>query len=349
MNICVRHLRRWAGILVASLALGGCGGGGGGGGGNATLLDVYAFSLGTTLAGLPLQVSFTDDAQNIFNLVFDLGQNGYRGTYDRTTLSWTVDAGSGISVNTDDGLPLFGVLSISVTSELQVPPDSPPTTGALQVNDGTNTILITVTTGGVNVSVNGGPATFFDWATFDGLFDNSGVQTQREASLAFQMGGFLLDEAFRTLAAIDLIGPGLEQTNPLVQICDEILAPLIPPGGLLNPGQSAFGWQDDSGDGSAGAGDAFFWQFIDCWHDVPNDDIDELTIGQLAFTNFTRVVNAQNFVTRIGFEPSGQVDGGVSYTDLIEAETVPDAGNNLMIEGDITVRGAMKVIFFAPN
>ncbi len=80
----------------------------------------------------------------------------FNGTYNTSNDDLTIDTTSSISASAPT---LFGSFTATVEQTLQIPADSDPTSGQIEVRAGADTITVTIVTTpspGVNVSVNGG-------------------------------------------------------------------------------------------------------------------------------------------------------------------------------------------------
>jgi len=143
---------------------------------------------------------------------------------------------------------------------------------------------------------------------------------------------------------LDLI-ESMPDTSPVTVMCEAF--PGAPPAGVLNQGMCELTWL---GSGDIKPGDSFHWNFTDCWV-TDGPDSGQLANGAIDFSGYTRVVDSNNRLVRLGFEPFDQQPGGVVYEGLTITETVEvEAG---MFELDASTRvvldGGLAIVFFEPT
>lgn len=80
----------------------------------------------------------------------------------------------------------------------------------------------------------------------------------------------------------------------------------------------------------------------------PISDTNELLDGGIDLLGYTEVINDDDQITRIGFEPLGSDPGGVISDDLLVRETAEDLPGTLSIDSEVTLSGGFAVVFFAP-
>lgn len=190
--------------------------------------------------------------------------------------------------------------------------------GAFEVVTPTETVTVNMITSnafpyGVEMSLNGAAATFFDWHEYDSLLDGLQAETwQRRASVAAATFGSVIDRMFEIVELLD----SLEQTGsaePTVTACDEFQG--TPPAGVLLQGEHVLTRLGSGEDLSPG--DVFDWRFTNCWLADSNSLID----SSMQMQNYIEDISANNILTRIGFGPDNDINGGVLYFDWTVAET----------------------------
>jgi hypothetical protein len=356
-NMVIKNL--WYLCLVGVIALGlmtiiGTGGGGGddvSGGGDPTFLDVYDYSLVTKEAEGHFKVSFSDDSDTFTISVATLGGKELAGTFNTVTEAYTLDSGSGASINSDAGVnPLLGQFNINVTTSFQIPPDSSPTAGAFEVEYGADRTIVTVVTvpdNGVTLELVGGdPPEFFTWDQFEDLLDTAVLEWQQRASLSGSILEFMVQQLDFVVGSLGFIGDHedeLKQNITVTENCDAFPTGKAP-AGVLEQGTRALTWDDASGNNDVGGGDNFTWDFDDCWDNDTTDDIDDLINGTVDLGSYTEVVDGNNRVTTIGFlGPEGVV-----FTNFVLSEVEEDPPGTFTIDpnDDITVNGGYTIVFY---
>lgn len=343
----------------------GCGGGGGGddGGlddGEVVTLSSYAYSISALPGGVnPFTVTIGDaivgvDPGNTITGTVDLGTAANVGfTDDDSTLltSRTVAAGSTFSVNSDLGtVPVLGAFDVTVVNELSFFFEDPPTSGELEVvtsTPGPENIHITVVSGGVELSLNSQTPVPLSWSQFDDLIDSTAPDWQKRAALAMQALEFVYLRSFDIVKVLDLIDDSLPSNNPKTITCDAFTG--VAPVGVSNPGMAVLTWL---GSGDLQPGDDFDLQLTDCWLDESFKNRDELLNGTIHLTGYTEVIDDNNRITRIGFEPFLSSPGGVIFDNyeiqgLVEIN--PPSGDYSLDSGDAPIlNGGFSVVFFEP-
>ena len=339
-------------VMLGLVAIVGTGGGGddgdgnGNGGGGETLLDVYRYSIRMDSEEDPLRVGFTedDDAYEVAVVTNVAGGIGLTGTYYTDTEAFTLDSGSSIRVDSDRRTPLFGSFSIAVSQAFSFPGEGFPTAGELEVTGTAGTARVTIVSApaaGVNISLNGGDPAFYSWDDFEDLFDSDSEEWKKWASFAVNVFKFVYEQFDFVIYALEYIGDYGEvlETQGTIQFdCDTFP--------LLATGTRKLKWVDN-GNGSVGPSDSFVWTFADCWIYNSRDNIDDLINGVINLTGYTEVLK-DGKITRIGFEPYLETQGGVIYNDLVLTETEEDPPGNFTIDesSELTVNGGMQVVFF---
>ncbi len=354
-------IRRTAALAaVTALGLGaiiGSGGGGGGGGFDGgddtapTTLDVYDFALFNS-AGTPnpLTLGITVEGET-YAIRVDFGQDSLNGSYTVASGDYTVSGGSTFRVDTDLAAPLLGFFDVTIIEDIGFGADGDfPDAGVWEVSYGIDTIRATVVdlpSPGVELRLNNGEPEFYDWATFEEIGDLNDTfpEWQQVAAGALLVLGIALEQADLVVGVLELIDDELAAA-PLVRSCDAFTG--SPPAGVLAQGESVLTWL---GSGEVSPGDDFNWSFEDCWLDDATDDIDVLLRGSLRLSNWTEVVDDQNRLVRIGFEPfEGQ--GGVEFDALSIEETVEAPPGTFSIPGgagSVQLFGGFAIVFFEPS
>jgi len=218
--------------------------------------------------------------------------------------------------------------------------------GAFEVVTPTETVTVNMITSdlfpyGIEMSLNGAAATFFDWYEYDSLLDDLQAETwQRRASVAAATFGSVVDRMFEIVGLLD----SLEQTesaDPIVSACDEFQG--TPPAGVLLQGEHVLTRLGSGEDLSPG--DVFDWRFTNCWFADSNSLID----NSMQMQNYVEVIDSSNTLTRIGFGPNDNVSGGVLYFDWRVAETLENQGVYTIDPARrIEVNGGYSAIFTQP-
>jgi hypothetical protein len=349
--------------LLAALAIGACGGGGGddGGGlnggntnggddpGPVIILPNYNFFL-TNLPGdnlltasISSGISVSIDIDGLLHNSLDLSVSA---TNEVTFVSYAIRAGSRLDliVSSGDILPLDGTTAVIVTEDVVVSLGSPPSSGAFDVVVPGETVTVTVTPPGVQVSLNGGQAVSYSWDEFGGLMEDDTYEVWvRRASLASDAFEFLYEfsiDAGDILDDLEL----LATNNPLVELCDMFTG--TPPAGVLAQGQMTLTW---IGAGELAPGDDFDWLFNQCWFDEPGEPFDELFDGTIRLENYTETVDSNtNTLFEIGFGGLSGEPGGIIF-DLTLSGTVENNGVfTISPDNVITITGGFAMIIQAP-
>jgi len=317
----------WVGIAAGLMFA--CGGGGGDDAGSPnviepplTILPTYNFEIGEMLEN----IDFFIDVGEQLDITIEFG-NTLLGSVDLnvisnsnvTFLSYVADAGSTMRVTVRDSqTDLGGTYQFNVTSAVNATVGDSPRSGAFEVVAPNETVTVSFTDTGVELSLDGAAAQSFSWEEYQELLDNPMAETwQRRASLAGATFGFIFDLMFEIADQLDELELTLS-TNPTVEICDMFTG--SPPPGVLAQGESVFTRLSSGGELSPG--DAFDWQFTNCWDSLSYDLID----GGAQFTNYIEEIGANNTLTRIGFAPAGNTYGGIDFFELRIAETEENQG-----------------------
>lgn len=341
---------RWivlaTGILLAIGCGGGGGDGGGGGGGDPTILPLYAFGLANTNTGAPFQISYSDGPDDFLVALLFPGA-GIHGTYDTDVGQYVFDATTLFEVDSDAGPdPLLGMFEIDVTGAIAMPTFGWPSSGGFDVLHGLDVTSVTLGAGGVDISLNGAPATAHSYEEFEDLMELPVPTHQQRASFAWRILLFMHDKINIVGATLGAIDDDLLVTNPIIATCDPYAPTYTPPPGEPDPGTQSFSWHDFNGDGLVSAFDEFTWHFDGCWQNGP-DDYDTLWVGGLIDLGLYTEDVVGGVLTRVGFEPQGAVDGGVYFENCIEAET-ETVGPVVSIFSEWEMDGSFKLAWWAP-
>jgi hypothetical protein len=341
--------------LASILATGGGGGGDdgfdGGDDGDVNILPTYGYSISALPDESPLMVAL-DTTEGIYLISVDFSDTlsgtvdtGFVGEDDVVLPGRIIEAGSHIAIDSDAGQTLLGAFTVTVIEDVEFTFDNPPSSGAVAVEFETESIRAQIVSGGVELSLNGGTATFFGWDAFDDVLgDSMAPDWQRRGALGLSGLDFVYEQALGVVDALNLIDDFLASSNPLEQMCDSFMG--TPPVGVLTQGMFTLTWL---GSGSVQPGDDFRWQFTDCWVDDPFDDVDQVLNGGIDLLGYTSVESGGN-LTRTGFEPYLMSDGGVVFDNFETVEVVEDGLGNFAIEPGtrVTLNGGFVVVFFAP-
>lgn len=346
--------------VLTIVATGGGGGGDDGGGsiddvdpGPVNLLPSYNFFLANVSddnlltvqrPGGAIGVAFTVsiDIDGLLANTVDISVNA---SNEVTFLSYVARATSRFDLIVTSGAvnPLEGTISVTLTEDLVFDAfGGPPTSGAFNVRIPTDAINVTVVTGGVQLSLNGGEPVSYTWDEFENLFDDDSQEVWlRRASLAGDAIGFLYEYFFNVADILDELEV-VTLSNPLVESCDMFTG--SPPDGVLAQGELTVTW---TGTGELSDGDDFSWEFNQCWLDEPNSNIDDLLDGTVFLENYTETVDFDtNTLFEIGFGGLSGQPGGVIF-DLTVSETIEDNGV-FVINDSANIFGGFAMIIQAP-
>lgn len=308
---------------------------------NFLLTNLQGDNLLTATLGGSLAVSI--DIDGMLHNSIDLSVNTDN---EVTFLSYVARASSSFDliVTSAPVSPLDGTITVILTEDLSFDSiGAPPASGSFDVITPAGTVSVTVVTGGVEISLNGGEAIFWTWDAFGDLLDDELLDPWlRQTSLvggAFELlYGYFFDIA-DILDELELI----VLTNPLVESCDMFTG--TPPDGVIAQGEISVTW---TGSGELSDGDDFTWEFSQCWFDEPFDDTSELLHGTVLLENYTETIDFNNnTLFEIGF---GGLDGqpGVIF-DLTVSETIEENGVfTISPDNVITITGGFAMIIQAP-
>lgn len=311
-----------------------------------TILSTYNFEIGGVQAGTDMTV----DAGGQFQVGVDLG-NTLRGSVDLQVnsptnvgfLGFVTDAGSTMTVTVaGTETDLDGEFMVNVTADVEnTSIFDVPTSGSFDVVTEADVVTVTLTLSGVELSLNGAPATFFSWDDYDGLLDDLQAETwQRRASLAGGAFSFIFERMFEIAELLDSLEL-TESPTPIVTPCDQF--PGTPPAGVILQGEHVLTRLGSGPDLSPG--DVFDWTFENCWFASSDVLIDNF----LQMQNYIEVIDANNTLTRIGFGPSNNIPGGVLYFDWTLAETTENQGVYTISPDDrIVINGGFSMLFTQP-
>jgi hypothetical protein len=330
------------GVLSIIATGGGGGGGNGNGGGNGEvppiILSSYNFEIGSWLAqgGLSVEASAFLVAVDFGNTLtgsvnLDVGSNN-----QVTFLSYVVDEGSSFNVTVSNSqTPLDGTFAVNMTAALNVDVNAEPTSGTFDVVAGNEIATVNIVANGVELSLNGGAATFYSWGDYDNILNNPLAEAwQQRAALAGSAMGFIFDLVFKVSDQLDQLDASV--VAPITTSCDMFDG--TPPDGVSAQGENVLTWQGPGDELIPGA--VFDWEFTDCWD--ANDF--QLANGLIQFANYTEQIDASNRLTRIGFVPDAGVNGGISFlgwtlsqTDLDQGVYTIDPANDLRLSGGFSL------------
>lgn len=166
--------------IIATGGGGGDDGGGSNGGGDpgpVIILPTYNFfitnlpddNLFTASVGSGLTVSI--DIDGLLHNSVDLSVNAAN---EVTFLSYMIRASSSLDlvISSGDVFPFDGTIAVIVTEDITIDFDGFPTSGAFNVVTPSGTIAVTIVTGGVQLSLDGGLEIFYTWDEFGNLLDD---------------------------------------------------------------------------------------------------------------------------------------------------------------------------------
>lgn len=342
--------RGTAGALVALLA--GCGGGGGEGEPiirDAAFLAVYRFELRHDADSRPPLLLATQwgGTPCEFSLRFDEAA-GLTGLYKSADGVASIQRGSLLVADGCDETPI-GTVRAEVTSDLIVAATGEFTGGAWNVRSGGDSVAVTVVSGvddGIELRLNGGPAEFFGWPEFAGLFaaDSTAPGWQQAASASFQFLRVTSSQVEMAFAALVDAKAASFTSAPLVRSCSRF--PVSPPAGIPAQGERVMRWL-----GSADLG--FDLHFTDCWDDAAGDGQDYLYRGSVALSGWRASNDGNNRLVFVGFGGDSfgsRVPGGVRYQSLTLDRTVAGGSGEPVLDPDsaFTLRGGFAVRFVEP-
>ena len=332
-------------LLVGALLAVGCGGGGDVvDDGEPIPLSEYRFAVIGQDGGLI--VSFDE---GILGLDPDPARGpGITGRYTVATETVRVSAGSFFEIlDTMDAI--FGNLDVSVIEDIVFPADGEPTAGRWEVTDGEDVIVVRAVTApaGVQVSLNGGAETYVDWDTFFDALGGGASLPEHVVVGSLGIGALraVLELMGVVIESFDRIDVDLQATNPLT-VGGSGFAPghTVPADIVLDPGRFDFYWIDGFANGEVGPGDSFSWVFFDYWLDDPFTAPNPWYQGRIELWGYTEVLDANDRLVRIGFEPFGGL-GGVSFEDLQLGEVWFEDGEG-RLETNTTWNGTVTIVFF---
>jgi hypothetical protein len=338
-------------VLILASSCGGGGGGGGdgddgGGDGGGQPLSVYSFQL-NLLADKPLTLSTTLDSQPITATLEKIFEGGtFNGTYalDNGTIIMSTGA---VKVTTNIWAQ---PLSIGVTVPIRSIEGGNPDQGGIQITTGSDHITVTITSSGVNISLNGGSTEAFTWDEFSSLFSSDTSDTwEKQASFASSIINFIFNQLNFDINTITLI----EENDTVLQKRSVLIDSTFtgtPPAGHAVKGTLTLSCPD----GNAGPGGDFSEVFNNYWVNDPSDDIDQLYDGSVSFVGFLEDSDEiRDVITSIGFVPNSAEDPGGVFFDgegLTIYETQETSGIfSIDDAATITITGGYSIMFYEPT
>ncbi|MGC9324848.1 MAG: hypothetical protein ACP5G0_08905 [Desulfomonilia bacterium] len=318
------------------------------------LLDSYSFGLQIFQESPNLTVTLGEGGA-LGTAVLSTNTRQFGGTFQPVSEVLTLTAGSGLEIDSDLIAGPEGSFTITVTEDIEIDVDLWPD-GVFQVFDGLDTITVTLENTpvpGVSVS-NGTDTASLSFDDFEEIFGSTAPTWQQQAGLAYSVLGFVVEQIYFVVETIGYIGENedflIDNPAPIVTTCDAFPAGAAP-AGVPQQGSRTFTWDDISGNADPGPEDGFSWEFDNCWEDDPDDDIDTLIDGRVELIGFSEISETRNniqVITRVGFEPYLEADGGVEYTDLVicEVEESPPGTFTIDTESIVTVNGGFSISFF---
>lgn len=308
------------------------------------LLDSYQLAISNLSAPDELLSVALSNGMSDFRIEADLS-NSLRGSLDTINEIYTLSASSVFTVNSDAADPLLGVFDVSIIANVEMPVDSDPVAGEWQIGFSepgqSQVVTVTVVSGGVTVSLDGGDVQFFTWVDFEGLFgDELAPGWQRRASLSALVESFVVEQADLVRRTVAMIDDSLETTASKTEMCDAFTG--APPAGVVNQGMFTLTWL---GSGEIAAGDAFSLEFTDCWSS--GEDEGQLANGTVDLTGFQASVD-DNTLINFGFLDSAQGPGGIMYNGLTIATTIDSLSGTFTVDPSdtLSVSDGFSISFF---
>jgi hypothetical protein len=310
------------------------------------LLDRYLLALSNLSApGEILSVAFSDGTSN-FRVEVDFGDS-LRGVLDTVAGTYALNAANALSINSDAADSLLGVFNVSITATIEIPEDDDPSAGTWQVEflepGGTGQpeiVTVTVVSGGMNVSLDGGQPLFLAWADVENLFgDDQAPGWQRRAALSALVAGFVVEQADLARRSVVMIDDSLESNGSATVMCDAFTG--TPPPGVLNQGMFTLSWL---GSGEITEGDGFVLEYTDCW--FADGDQGELANGAVNLAGYLGVIDG-NTLINFGFLDAANAPGGLTYNGPTLASTVRDPSGSYTVDPSetLTITGGFAISF----
>ena len=326
-------------VVLTTLSIGACGGGGNGDGRNIddddefTILPTYGYQISASPSAGPLTVTLPDPLGAIV-LILDFGNtlNGdINVTVDAnnefTVTDLTLRTLSTLTIDSDAGVPLLGVFTIEVTTDMSLEPGSPPSSGTFNVVSANETITLEAFGNDVAIGLDGAPPIGLTWdALEDFVFDDQVLDWQRRAGLAAEILEFTFVQFLSLTGTLNWVTDDLATINPLVATCDAFTG--SPPANVLAQGESTFTWM--GAESIPVGGDDFVWNFTDCWFDDVGDSEDQLLNGSVNLNTYIEVVDAQLNVIGSGYDE-------IIYNNLTIEETIENPAGVFAIDPDDTI------------
>ena len=331
----------WFGLLLlASVMMFGCGGGGGDEGGGAapqpapSVPVTVNYNIGTSANPLvatlqPGGVTFTLTAINL------------TGTLNRDNGDLTVDEARSMSFTLPSPFIEEETLTIGILvptgGEIVSPGNQQnPSSGALQINVssgviGFDRVMGEILATGVRITAYDGPDPVagpisLTWAEFEALENNAGAAPYlRVARYSYSAMEFIFEQFSLTYLLLSTI----VENDDLLQSSRSIIGNSDVFSGTGRAGTLQIDWQDTSGNGDLGPGDAFVGTFSEFWIDDPTDDIDRIYNGLLTLSGYTENQGAVN-----------NVGGTFVFNNFREQETE----GNMLSPDTSTVNGGFNVL-----
>ncbi len=220
----------------------------------------------------------------------------------------------------------------------------------MSTNEGIITLnVVTSPEPGVQVLDDGADKGTYTWQQLDELIDTSSDPVLQLASFANGIMNFgilplsIATKSFDLIEKIEILGVNSADWMCLAFSDNS----LIPPVGYVDQGMGTFQWIDDNPE-DVDPGDSFRIGFTECWE----EDEDSLKDGGIDLVSWTAVTNANNVITRFGFEGSTQGKTGGVFFDSFETVDIDFGGSTpgqpLLIDTVIKFGGGFTVVFFEP-
>ncbi|MBT8442974.1 MAG: hypothetical protein KJO76_11350, partial [Gammaproteobacteria bacterium] len=245
----------------------------------------YNFELGS-LQGPTIPLTAT--VGSIGTVTVDLGNTllgtinlNVSATNEVTLVSYTTDVGSTMNITAVSEIDpaLSGSVTLNVTKAINANVFDPPNSGAFEIElpDALGTITVSITSTGVELSLNGGPIIPYTWDEFTDLLESESAQEwERVASLVGGTLEFVYEFFIQAADVLDDL-EFIAETGSAEAACDMFTLP--GPEGVLPEGMESITWLGAGGDID---GSIFDWQFTDCWF----EEGEELYRGLIQLVNY---------------------------------------------------------------
>jgi hypothetical protein len=274
-------------------------------------------------------------------MTFTLTSINLTGTLNRTNGDLTVDENRSMGFTLPSPFIEAETLSIGILIPSGGGIVSPgnqqyPASGALQINvssgvSGFDRVMGEILATGVRITAYDGPdpvagPVSLTWQQFEALDNNNTAEDyQRVARYSYSAMEFTFEQFSLTYLLLATV----VENDDLLQSSRSIVGNSDVFSGTGRAGTLQIDWQDTSGNGDLGPGDAFVGTFSEFWIDDPTDDIDRMYNGVLTLSGYTENQGAVN-----------NVGGTFVFNNFREQETE----GNMLSPDTSTVNGGFNVL-----